>query len=399
MARSLTLCLLGALVACDAADGGSLETDDGTSTSTGAVSSSSSTDPGITGGSTSNPAPETTGGGEDGSTSAHGSTGSPPEGVPVIVSIAHGGQTARSCDGGQSWHDFNAFGIQDDHSDYAAFGGITFGNGAFVAATGWGADARVLRSTDGITWEDLPDEAFISETGGRPSNGASGVEFVGGDFVLFAGGGLWRSPDGTTWTRSTTDNLDAAGNIREVEYLPSLDRLVVVMEGWDATGWVVQTSDDGGHTWSVGTGATAACIGFVQHNGGLAAHDGRILLAGGDGPVCVSDDGGLTWSEAGTLGAGVADVGSSPEGFFALTWSGELRHSEDGLTWSTSGSTGLAEGRLDWHEAFGFFGEGPGYVHSSDGVSWAPSRTTPPSGFGGVREFSAGIIAPEHSCF
>lgn len=399
MARGLSLLALAVCIGCDA---GPSSDDSGSSSdvSTGASDASSSADPSSSGspsGGTTTSVPETSGGSTsslDPTSDETGSSGGEPEGVPVVVSLAHGGQTARSCDGGQTWAGFNSFGIQDDHSDYAAFGGLTFGNGAFVAATGWGAPGHILRSTDGVIWEDLGDEAFITDEGPARPNSASGVEFVGDGFVLFAGAHMWRSDDGSTWTADTPESLGFIGHFREVEYLPEPDLLLLATEDWKAPGtWTIQVSEDGGSTWQLGSGATSACVGYVQHVGGFAHHDGRLLLAGGAGPVCVSDDNGLTWTEAGDVGAEIADVKSYDQGFVVLTQSGDVHTSTDGAQWSSLGASALDGGRIAWHAELGFFGEGNGaYVHSADGVTWSPAAADVPRGFVAVREFAVGRL-------
>lgn len=407
MARGVAVLALAALVACDSGSAGDGDTEEGTTGSPGtSAGEDSSEGPSTTPQSTTSGQDEATGvasqtSSDDGSTSdeptetdTEASTGE-PGGVPVVVSLAHGGQTARSCDGGQSWSDFHEFGIQDDHSDYAAFGGLTFGNGAFVAATGWGASGRILRSTDGVNWEDLPDDAFVTPEGvARPSNGASGVEFVGDEFVLFAGSYLWRSDDGSTWTAETPPTLSYSGHFREVEYLPEPGLLLIATEEYEAQqSWTIQVSDDGGATWQTGTGATAECVGYVQHVGGFAAHDGRLLIGGGTGPTCVSDDGGLTWGGAGDVGSEIADVASYDDGFVVLVQSGEVFASGDGQSWTPLGDAGLDGGRLGWEPDLGFFGEGGAvYAHSPDGAVWTDAASQPPEGYIHVREFAVGRL-------
>lgn len=403
MARSVGALVLVALVACDSgsADAGGTEAGSTSAGSTGNEASTlgpaTTSQPSTSGpGESSGVGPQ---GSSEGSTSedppdTESSTGE-PEGVPVVVSLAHGGQTARSCDGGQTWTDFHEFGIQDDHSDYAAFGGLTYGNGAFVAATGWGAAGRILRSTDGVTWEDLPDDAFVTPDGvERPSNGASGVEFVEDGFVLFAGSYLWRSDDGSTWTGEVPETLAYSGQFREVEYLPEPGLLLIATEAYDAQGsWTIQVSADGGESWQSGTGATAGCGGYVQHVGGFAAFDGLLLLGGGTGPTCVSGDGGLTWEEAGDVGSEIADVGSYDGGFVVLVQSGELLASADGQAWVPLGNTGLNGGRFAWDPELGFFGEGGAvYAHSPGGATWTDAISQPPEGYIQVREFAVGRL-------
>lgn len=405
MARGLAASVLVlSLVACDSGSSSEGETDAGSSGSPSTTASGGSGD-----GPTTTPQSSTSG--EDDSSSvgpqtdSSGSTSEDPsdtesstgepEGVPVVVSLAHGGQTARSCDGGQTWTDFHEFGIQDDHSDYAAFGGLTYGNGAFVAATGWGAAGRILRSTDGITWEDLPDDAFVTPEGvERPGNGASGVEFVGDGFVLFAGAYLWRSEDGSQWTAESSETLAYSGHFREVEYLPEPGLLLIATEEYDAQGlWTIQVSADGGESWQSGTGATAACVGYVQHVGGFAASDGRLLLGGGAGPTCVSGDGGLTWEEAGDVGSEIADVASYDGGFIVLVQSGDVFASADGESWAPLGNAGLDGGRLGWEPELGFFGEGGAvYAHSPDGATWTRTISEVPEGYVHVREFAVGRL-------
>ena len=405
MARGLAASVLVlALGACDSGSSGDAQTESG---STGGPSTTAAE--GSSGGPTTTPQPSTSGeddsssvgtqadsGGStsDSSTDTESTTGE-PEGVPVVVSLAHGGQTARSCDGGQSWTDFHEFGIQDDHSDYAAFGGLTYGNGAFVAATGWGAAGRILRSTDGITWEDLPDDAFVTPEGvERPGNGASGVEFVGDGFVLFAGAYMWRSVDGSQWTAESSETLAYSGHFREVEYLPEPGLLLIATEEYDAQGsWTIQVSADGGESWQSGTGATAACVGYVQHVGGFAASDGQLLLGGGAGPTCVSGDGGLTWEEAGEVGSEIADVASYDGGFVVLVQSGDVFASADGESWTPLGNAGLDGGRLGWDPELGFFGEGGAvYAHSPDGATWTRATSEVPEGYVHVREFAVGRL-------
>lgn len=326
------------------------------------------------------------------------STGDPPaaDTVPVVVSVAHGGQTAMSCDRGRTWLDFHDFGPQDDHSDYAAFGGITFGNGAFVAATGWGAPGHVLRSTDGVNWEDLPDAAFINERGAveRP-NSAAGVEFTGDRFLMFSGG-IWESDDGLSWRRNTPESFVLGGHLREIEYLAEPDLLLIAVETDSA--FEIEISADGGMTWAIGTGVTTACVGWIQHVGGFAHHDGRLMIGGGDGPTCISDDAGLTWSVGPDSEMSISDLKSDADGFVVVGEDGTVKHSADGSGWTTVGNTGLDGGRVGWHATTGYIGADVGYRYADTLDTWAAATATVPDGFGGIREFAFGTIAPTANC-
>lgn len=323
----------------------------------------------------------------------------PDDMVAAVVSVAHGGQTAMSCDRGRTWHGFHDFGPQDDHSEYAAFAGVTYGNGAFVAATGWGAPGHILRSADGLTWDDRPDDAFTNELGEteRP-NSAAGIEFNGESFVMFSAG-LWWSDDGLQWHKDTPPSFALGGFMRAVEYLPVPDLMLVALQNDEGEAlYGVGVSADGGQTWTQGTGITEGCFGYVQHVGGFVHHDGRLMLAGGTGPTCVSDDGGLTWSPGADAEVFIADLKGSDAGFVVLAEDGSLRQSTDGMAWTTVAQTGLDAGRIAWQASTGYVGADVGYRYAEDIGSWVPARAATPEGFGGIREFAFGTVPPTRVC-
>lgn len=326
------------------------------------------------------------------------STGPDVSQTSVVVSVAHGGQTARSCDGGRTWSDFHDFGPQDDHSDYAAFGGITFGQGVFVAATGWGAPGHILLSEDGQTWEDLSDDAFTNADGSveRPAY-ASGVEFAGDHFVLFANG-VWFSDDGRAWERQEIPSLEFSGHFREVEYLAEPGLLLVAVQHDGDPAWRIQRSSDGGRNWSWGDGVNPDCMGYVQHVGGFAYLGGRLIVGGGGGATCISDDDGVTWTASDDVGVAFADLKADDQQFLALGEDGMLRTSVDGFGWLELGQTGLDGGRIDWSAELGYFGGSSSYVYADDASAWADAAGAPPEGFGGLREFAIGAIEDDLAC-
>jgi photosystem II stability/assembly factor-like uncharacterized protein len=67
------------------------------------------------------------------------------------------------------------------------------------------------------------------------------------------------------------------------------------------------------------------------------AEPDALYLAGKDGKVKKSPDGGRTWQEVGTIGSGPRELTVSPKGeLFASVAGGEIRRSADGgATWST----------------------------------------------------------------
>ena len=79
-------------------------------------------------------------------------------------------------------------------SSAIGWGGVTYGNGQFVAVSGFGT--HVMTSLDGVTWT-------AAQT--VPAAGYFGVTYGNGLFVAVAGNGpyVMTSPDGITWTTQT----------------------------------------------------------------------------------------------------------------------------------------------------------------------------------------------------
>lgn len=280
-------------------------------------------------------APDTDGGASrlDGGSLTDASSTTPDGGVydgvrvPMFVAFGHAARTLTSCDGGESWvgeHAFEADG--HDHSEYAGLGRMAWGRGRFVGCAGWGHPTRVVTSEDGIEWSDLPDGAFVLEDGSteRPGVGCAGVVWDGSGFAFASGDRLFTSDDGLRWTRSA-QRLPGTGSVRAVGGGEGL--LVIVREVR------AYLSDDGGRTWFEGDGWDDACGARAQRGGGIVIADGRVLIGGRDGDVCVSSDRGhhFTASFADDFLLSITWTGSE---YVGVARAGELIRSTDGLRWT-----------------------------------------------------------------
>ena len=121
----------------------------------------------------------------------------------------------------------------------------------------------------------------------------------------------------------------------------------------------VVVSSDGGETYAHPSVLPASCGRAIQNDGGIGWAPGVIAIVGGDGGVCRSTDGGVTWS-ASHVGAGVSssDVIStgtavSPAG----TQIGAVERSAAGTFVAVNG------GWDQWYERQRWY-------RSTDGVTW-----------------------------
>lgn len=102
---------------------------------------------------------------------------------------------------------------------------IAFGDGVFVAA---GAGGWVAHSEDrGQTWttQRIADGAAVN-----------GIVYAAGEFVLAAGGDIYRSPDGVSWS-----HVNAA---------PAIPRAALGRQIFGNNGNALYLSHDGGFSWT-----------------------------------------------------------------------------------------------------------------------------------------------------
>ncbi|MEM6989371.1 MAG: hypothetical protein AAF721_02700 [Myxococcota bacterium] len=311
-------------------------------------------------------------GGDSGSSTDDGTTGGPPEGaVPMFVALGQGARTMVSCDDGMTWvHDTNVVDDNDDHGVYSSRG-LTYGDGVFIAAVGWGNPGSMRVSLDGAAWTETFPSADVVPSG------MVGVAFGGGTFVGVEGDTPWISTDsGETW---------ASG-----EDIPNFDNLRVVgYSGYDggrfyAAGDAGQlfASADGGQTWqppqSVGGGGCNG--GNLTRRGGVVGTDALFVVVTDAGLSCRTDDGGETFTihelspgEAGTVVSG--DVVWTGQQFYASS-QGRGFFSDDAMSWTEvqyslpNASVRKLAVSPDTGTFVGFERDGATFYRSTDGEQW-----------------------------
>jgi len=178
---------------------------------------------------------------------------------------------------------------------------------------------RVLRSSDGASWDDLPaDEIF--QWGNVPLVADLGSELVAiGPYQEPLANGefaedrptTWTSPDGVAWERRAT-----LEDVRHITSLQAKDgTLVALGEFADEPRIVILTSTDAGRSWTTQDlpGSVPSSLAF------LAADDQRFVAAGDDAAIVSTD--GLTWTPANSANGalnGVTDLFAVPGGFLVL---------------------------------------------------------------------------------
>jgi len=252
----------------------------------------------------------------------------PPPKASVLVAAGHMARTVMSCDGGLTWINDQSQDddarcwiqgpsyVECDHTPYSSpNGGLTYGDGWFYAAFGWGYAGSVRRSSDGKNWETV-------KTGGWGGGVAYAKQSL---FVLWEGS--WStSPDrGTTWnllTDSPRDNFDHAS--------PRTVGDTIIVMGRAAGAQQSAVSSDGGLTWSTPTGLGAT----DGHS--FASGNGVLVSAGSDGTSARSVDGGATWTTETVIDGGNWATNMLFDGTtFVALGDGKKWSSPDGVTWSS----------------------------------------------------------------
>lgn len=406
MTRHSALALLLAAAACGDDTGGGATGSGGGATSsavtgTSSTPASSGSDSGAGGG---------PGAGGDDATSGTGASGAGEPGsgggtsdlVPVFVAQGHLGRTTISCDDGRTWirersaepdarcYD-QATGNRDCDHDENAARGIAWGEGTFVLTWGWGHPSTVVRSTDLETWDTVLTE----------SGSFADVAFGNGRFIANDGQTMVSDDLGVSWTQGGT--LDIGMNTRSIDFLPFGDGVFVVTgESGDARSIV--TSADGS-TWSPAATRPDECLSYYR---GAAFGAGAIVLASGNGHVCVSRDGGAAWEVVDVtdgFGSNIVFTG----GAFIVYGGGKQWRSEDGTSWdgadvtppgtpignfavSDDGTFAAAnDGWQVWYENQHFY-------RSADGIDW---EVLPAGSFTGshpIYFMSFGHVAPSAGC-
>ena len=330
-------------------------------------------------------------------TSSSDSTSSGAVTIPLFVALGDGGWTASSCDRGHSWtvHAFSD--EQGDHTQWTGFGGLAFGNGGFVAGLGWGGEGgHLLHSNDGRSWLDLPPQNFID---GDAAVGyaiyTSGVAYTGTEFLVFSQS-AWRSDDGQQWQTSDVSLPPGSEQLRQLRGFADQGLIVASVESQSGNdhpaGHFVVVSDDGGTSWSEGTGYSSACSDPIQHWGDIVLV-GDVLLVGTN-DVCRSPDRGATWSTiAAPTGESIQDLAEADGEFLALSGS-RVFGSPDGNTWTELGDAGIPGRAVAYADgAYAVVGTmGTAFAFSEDGSSWTAATVRGATGEVWVRDLVVGAM-------
>ena len=226
--------------------------------------------------------------------------------------------------------------------------GVTFG-GVFVAV---GAGGAMFSSSDGISWTALN---FVV------ANDFNAVSFVNNVYVAVgAGGTLLASADATTWTQQATGT---ASDLHAVAG-DGLGKYVVVGAG----GTIIVTAPGG--TW------TAASTGTTSRLYGASYGNGRFVAVGAGGVVLTSTD-ALTWAVvASQTSSDLRSVAYSSTAslFVAVGVAGALVTSPDGMTWTPQApvSNRTLNAVVGGSQFVAVGNEGAIFT-SADGVSWHPA--------------------------
>ncbi|MGE0789562.1 MAG: hypothetical protein AB7S26_28075 [Sandaracinaceae bacterium] len=344
-----------------------------------------------------------------------------PSTVPVIVAVGRGGRSTISCDDGRTWIENrietadtvrcwgqpsgaepefldppantmpNPNYLECDH-DTGNSTGLVFHRGLFIRSIGWGTPGRTQRSVDGVTWEDVPsfDETY---------NG-----LIAFDDALVAMGTpqpFFSLDEGLTWEMTSATLGWDSGHVRSA-----------TSSGYGAMGSIVFYTDMG-YWWSDDRGATYHGPDSIPCDGrDFASSDDVTIVLSGDGSICTTLDGGMTWTSQPVATSFSTNPVWNGTAFHAWGMQGSnYTHfsSPDGVTWSEAllmrvnvaivgaTTTGAMVGVNGiWNGGY----ENQRMFRTDDGDSW---ETLPTDGTAFVQshaisDFASGLVPPNAYC-
>lgn len=302
----------------------------------------------------------------------------PPTGVPVFVATGHQQRTALSCDAGLTWHDVDTArtlaqtctgGFDCGHSS-GANRGLTFGGGFVFSTFGWGADNGAYRSANGRDWQKISPSAVYA------------MLAYGRDMLM----ANYDPPQKWENAATTPSPLTATpgGNTRLTAFVADAVGRFVLINGSGISSLYI--SDDRGASWRSPDSIDAdKCLDHnIMHAGGVAYANGKIVVVGYNGGVCVSDDGGESFTSP--ADSGIENLSSRllvHQDTFHVWGYNAVYRSTDGTTWSATPLVGTNNihkaasngvdtfvGTRDDYETQKFF-------RSTDGISWTEATSYP----------------------
>ncbi len=218
-----------------------------------------------------------------------------------------------------------------------------------TSRTSTATGSRMALSTDGITWENVPDTAFptrfdfhdvVASGSGFLATGERGVTVGGNDTIRAV---VLSSGDGRTWVRRKlpTTGLRSYPGGSAGRIVAGPDGLIVVGSEDGVPGRELWWSKVTGQPWSRLTGypPLGTWTGDGEGSGllpdGTLVGDGERLLAyrGGVTPTGWTSLDGRSWQPLDVSGAGPTSAGNWPLQTLGLTPIGVLAASDDGTKW------------------------------------------------------------------
>lgn len=330
--------------------------------------------------------------------------------VPAFVVAGHGGRILLSKDDGKTWKQTFFGHPSGDHGVWATRT-MTYGDGLFVVAFGWGAPTSWLASDDGVHWRHLTSgQTKLPEGKGNP-------RIMPGTWGLAAGKGTFVGT-GYMTTGATSDfgktfqsfsmwgafKNDPRGKFQTHHLDPiycgdASGRFLVLGDNRAADGpkfGHLFASDDQGKTWKwLNPKGLEASSG----RGSLASNGKLLLMTDKDATqVWTSSDSGESWAGPHATGTQRASL-NVVDGEFWLCGKSS-RASKDGITWRDLPK--LPEGQI--------LSSGQGTLISihpqrtnilrstNEGKTWTEVHTYEPAdvkgGAQGLRDGAFGLVAP-----
>jgi len=330
--------------------------------------------------------------------------------VPAFIVAGHGGRILLSKDDGKTWKQ-TFFGYPSGDHGVWATRTVTYGDGLFVVAFGWGAPTSWLASDDGVNWRHL--------TGGQTKlpDGKGNPRIMPGTWGLAAGKGAFVGT-GYMTTGATSDlgktfqsfsmwgafKNDPRGKFQTHHLDPvycgeASGRFLALGDNRAADGpkfGHLFASDDLGKTWKwlkpKGLEASSG-------RGSLASNGKLLVMTDKDSAnVWMSSDSGESWEGPHATGTQRTSL-NVVNGEFWLCGKSS-RASKDGKTWRDLPK--LPEGQIisnGQDTLISIHPQRTNILRSTDGgKTWTEVHTYKPEdvkgGAQGLRDGSFGLVAP-----
>lgn len=273
----------------------------------------------------------------------------------ILVLQGQLGTLMVSCDDGRTFPFYRDDGVDYDCGSVPEGGncdhttgsakGLAAGDGVFLANFGWGAPTSFLRSTDGMTWEQV--YPYTTEDGEElAGRGIGGIGFADNQFISSGGTTIISADRGDTWFRG--GQIKFAGGFGHIRGYASL---TVNGEDWVFFVGAVNGTNVGqifmthnGEDVITPSSKPDRCGLGVGRRGGVVTDGARIVAIGrvremvdgrnvDRGYACVSTDGGDTWV-GDTMPVSISSHAAYTGSEFVVFSPGKRISSPDGVTWA-----------------------------------------------------------------